>query len=292
MRTRRIILAILITSALLTTACLREVASSLTEVRKVYEALNKEFGETVFVNVNEGPRNHLALNISFINSALNSRSSDERAARAQRNADIVKQTYTRINNLDVIWVAFVRQETHYVVFHRSDMIDYFSFSKDGRRMRSRSDSSDTTGSGVQLEVTASYSSTSDVSDVSVSGIQLEGQPGGLGITVLPHFTVAGDVRTERARPPKAVLFYFASYSESPRFRQTEPITFIADQKPVVQLDGQFNGKDAQFCELPVPYPAFSKIIAADDLAIKLGGKEYKLKPKEFAAIQRMDDYVK
>src|SRR5689334_11225825 len=290
MHARRIILAVLVTSSLLTTACFREVAKSLTEVRKVYEALDKEFGEPVFVNVNEGS-NHLALNVSFINSALNSRSRDERAARAQRAAEIVKQTYTRINNLDAIWVGFIRQETHYVIFHRSDMIDYFSFYKDGRRIMSRAERSGVTGSGVQLEVTATYSSTSDVSDVSASGIQLEGQPGGLGVTVLPHFTVPGDVRTEKIPPPKTVTFDFASYAEKPRFRQTEPITLLADEEPVLQLGGQFNGKGAQFCLLPVPYAAFRKMIAAHELTIKVGGKDEPLKPSEFAMIQRMGEYV-
>src|SRR5690242_18708909 len=152
MHARQIILSVLVTSSLLTTACLREAAKSLTEVRKVYEALDKEFGEPVFVNVNEGS-NHLALNVSFINSALNSRSRDERAARAQRAAEIVKQTYTRINNLDVIWVGFVRQETHYVVFHRSEMIDYFSFYKDGRRFSASFDPSGVIDAGVQDGVT-------------------------------------------------------------------------------------------------------------------------------------------
>ncbi|HEY3581331.1 MAG TPA: hypothetical protein VGK82_12330, partial [Pyrinomonadaceae bacterium] len=105
--------------------------------------MDKEFGETVFVNIDEAP-NHLDLNISFINSALNSRSPDERAKRAQRTVEIVKQTYARINKLDAIWVNFVRQETHYVFFHRSEMIDYFGVKKDGTIFTSRSDPSDVT----------------------------------------------------------------------------------------------------------------------------------------------------
>src|SRR5689334_11382868 len=106
MRSRQIILATLVASSLLTTACLKEVAKSLTEVRRVQQALTKEFGDDVFVNVSEHP-NHLLLNVSFINSALNSRSWEERAARAQRTAEIVRQTYPRISSVDVIWVAFV-----------------------------------------------------------------------------------------------------------------------------------------------------------------------------------------
>ncbi|HJT68418.1 MAG TPA: hypothetical protein VJ749_18320 [Pyrinomonadaceae bacterium] len=291
MRSSRIILATLVASSLLTTACLKEVAKSLTEVRRVQQTLTKEFGDQVFVSINE-QSNHLLLNVSFINSALNGRSGEERAARAQRTAEIIKLTYPRINSVDAIWVAFVRQESHYVFFHQSEMFDYFGFRKDGKRFTSRSDPEVVNGSGVQLEVTATYSSNSDESDVLVSGIQLEGEPGGLGLTVLPHFKVAGNVRSEQKRPPATVSFDFASYSEKPRYKQTEPITFLADKKPVLQMDGRFTGNDAQFCYLPVPYAAFSKMIAAQELSIKLGGKEYALKPAEFAAIQRMAEYVK
>lgn len=296
MRARQIILAILVISSLLTSACLREVARSFTEVRRVYEALTKEFGEQVFVNINE-QSNHTVLHVSFINSALNNRSPEERAARAQRTAEIVKQTYPRIKSLDVIWVGFLSQETHFAFFHRSETIDYFGFHTDGKLFTSRAahaEGSDTgvTGSGVQLEVTASYSSDTDQSDVLVSGIQLEGEPGGLGITLLPHYKVSGDVREAKALAPKTVSFDFASYSEKPRFRQTEPIIFLADNKPVLKMDGKFNGNDAQFCYLPVPYAAFSKMIAAQELSIKLGGKEYPIQPAEFAAIQRMDEYLK
>src|SRR5689334_15880106 len=136
MRARRIILAILVTSSLLTSACLREFARSFTEVRRVYEALTKEFGEQVFVNINE-QSNRRALHVSFINSALNNRPPEERAARARRTAEIVKQTYPRINTLDSIWVTFLTQDTHYGFFHRSDVIDYFAFSKDGKIFTSR-----------------------------------------------------------------------------------------------------------------------------------------------------------
>jgi len=266
-------------------------------VRRVYEALTKEFGEQVFVNINE-QSNRRALHVSFINSALNNRPPEERAARARRTAEIVKQTYPRINTLDSIWVTFLTQDTHYGFFHRSDVIDYFAFSKDGKIFTSRQAQEDAAnntgvnGSGVQLEVTASYSSETDQSDVLVSGIQLEGEPGGLGITLLPHYKVSGNVREAKALAPKTVSFDFASYSEKPRFRQTEPIIFLADNKPVLKMDGRFEGNDAQFCYLPVPYAAFSKMIAAQDLTIKLGGKEYPIQPAEFAAIQRMDEYLK
>ena len=295
MRSRRITLATLVASSLLTTACLKEVAKSLTEVRRVQQALTKEFGENVFVNIYEQP-NQRMLNVAFINSALNSRSPDERAARAQRAAEIVKQTYPGINNLNAIWINFVNQETRYVFFHRSRMVDYFGFRKDGTRFTSQdqayANDSREDGAGVQLGVTASYSSTTGQSDVLLSGIQLEGDPGGLGITVLPHFQVPGDVRKEKQRPPQTVSFDFASYSESPRFRQTEQITFLADHNPVLKMNGRFNGNDAQFCYLPVPYDAFAKMIAAKELTIKLGGKEYPLKPDEFEALQRMGEYVK
>lgn len=290
MRVRRIILAILIASSLLTTACLREVANSLTEVRKVYEALDKEFGEPVFVNVNEGPRNHLALNISFINSALNSRSANERAARAQRTADIVQQTYTRINNLDEIWVGFLRQETHYVILHRSEMIDYFSFYKDGRKFSARSEPSGVIDAGVEDGITVQYSGVTRQSDVLVNGIYLEGEPGGVSnMKVVPHYTVRGDVRAGRVEPPQVVAFDFTADGQRPDVRQTVPITFLADKKPVWQLNADFYGSS---CPVLVPYATFSKMIAARELTIKVGSKEYPLKRSEFALLQRMGEYVK
>jgi hypothetical protein len=288
MRARRIILAILITSLLLTTACLRDVANSLTEVRKVYEALTREFGETVLVNINQEP-NHMALNVSFINSALNSRSSNERAARAQRTAEIVKQTYTRINKLDAIWVGFVRQETHYVLFHRSELIDYFWFSKDGTRFTSSSDQPDVTDPGAQVGVAVSYSRATRQSDVLVNGIYLQDEPDGVVIKVVPHYTVSGDVRAARVQRPEMVAFDFTVYADMPNVRQSVPITFFADKKPVLLLSADFHGNS---CPLLVPYDAFSKMIAARALTIRVAGKDYPLRPEEFAAIQRMGEYVK
>ena len=264
-------------------------------MRVVYQALTKEFGEDVFVVINE-QSNRTALHVSFINSALNGRSTQERAARAQRTAEIVTRTYPHINSLDEIWVGFLNQETHYVFFHSNVMIDYFGFHKDGKIFTSRAAQTEVpdtvSDSGVQLEVTASYSSYDDQSDVLVSGIQLEGEPGGFGLTLLPNYKVSGNVREAKAPAPKTVSFDFASYSRKPRFRETEPITFFADKEPVLKMDGRFNGNDAQFCYLPVPYAAFRKMTAAHELTIQLGGKDYRIRPAEFAAIQRMGDYVK
>jgi hypothetical protein len=57
------------------------------------------------------------------------------------------------------------------------------------------------------------------------------------------------------------------------------------------MNAYFYGNDVQSYPLLVPYAAFRKMIAARELAIKLGSKEYALKPSEFAAIQRMGEYV-
>ena len=291
MRSRQEILATLVASTLLTTACLREVARGVTEYRRVYQALTKEFGEDVLVRINEAG-NHGSLDVSFINSALNSRSSEERAARAQRTVDIIRQTYPRIDSLEVIWVIFMSQETHYVIFHRGQMVDYFGFHRDGKRFTSQAeDRPVVSGSSVQSGVTVSYSRATRQSDVLVNGIQLADEPGNLRITVVPHYTVLGDVRAAKARPPEVVAFDFTVYTETPSVRQTVPITFLADKKPVLQRNADFYGEVMKSCPLLIPYAAFSKMIAARELTIKVGDKEYPLKPAEFAAIQRMGDYV-
>ena len=66
---------------------------------------------------------------------------------------------------------------------------------------------------------------------------------------------------------------------------------MADGRPVLQTKGKFSGNDAQFCYLPVPYAAFRKMIAANNLTIKVGAREYSLTPKQFGVVQRMGDYI-
>lgn len=215
---RRIILASILISCVLATACIKEAAKSLAEVQSLHAELTKKFGDEVYVNVNYTDKN-VVLTVSFINSALNERTAEERFT------------------------------------------------------------------------VANYLSEDDESNVFAYGIQLEGEPGKDGVTVMPYFRTKGDVNVQKEPRPKMVQFDFASYSSTPRFPETVQFTFIADGKPVFRTTGTFQGNDAQFCYLPVSYPAFRQMIAAKSLTIKVGAKEYPLTPDQFGAVQKMGDYI-
>lgn len=285
----RTFLAAILILALLTAGC-GEMVTHLSELTIVQSELLKKFGEDVLVNATPGMNNGVMLMVWFVNSPLNEQSENARLKRAEQTAQIVKAKYARIQNVRELWVGFLRQKTRLGLFHRREVVGMHGFDKNAQPLPGgvkEARTQPSTGS----EVTANYSSTSDVTDVSVSGIQLEGQPGGLGVTVLPFYKVPGDARTEKGRPPATVEFNFASYAEKPRFPQTVPIAFVADGKAVYKAEGIFRGTDAQFCYLHVPYKAFRRIVGGKELKIKLGDKEYPLTPSQLKAMNAMTEYV-
>jgi hypothetical protein len=284
---RRLLLSLVLISSLLAAGCLKEAAKRLGNLQALHSELTKKFGDDVHVNLNEGPQ--LVLTVTFINSALNAKSPQDRFKRAEETAQFIKTRYERIQNVTEIWVGFVRMNTRFVVFHRSEVLDYYAFDKDGGPLTPPDAAP---GLATETGPIANYSSTSNQSDVSIGAIQLEGEPGKDGVTMMPHFNVPGDVNKKPSPPPKAVSFDFASYAAKARYDQTVPISFIADGKPVLQTEGTFVGSNAQFCYLAVPYPAFKRIIAGEELVVKLGDKTYPLPPSQFNALKEMGTYVK
>jgi hypothetical protein len=270
----------------LATACIKQVAKSLGEVQSLHAELTKKFGDEVYVNVNHTDKN-LVLTVSFINSALNDKTPEERFKRAAEAAAVVKTNYARINNVGAIWRGFVRRQTRMVVFHYTQSLNFYVFDRTGQPLEAPRE----TAPGVKLETVANYLREDGESNVFAYGIQLEGEPGKDGVTVMPYFRTKGDVNVQKGPRPKMVQFDFASYSSTPRFPQTVPFTFIADGKPVFRTTGTFQGNDAQFCYLPVSYPAFRQMIAAKSLTIKVGAKEYTLTPAQFVTVQKMGDYI-
>jgi len=81
MRSRRILLASILASALVATGCLKDVVKEATqtigELMTVRNALQKRFGDEVSVNVNSNGHQS-SLTVTFINSALNDKTRDER----------------------------------------------------------------------------------------------------------------------------------------------------------------------------------------------------------------------
>lgn len=285
---RCILLAPILIFALLTAGC-GEIVSTLNDLGIVQSALANKFGEEVAVNVNQGPGG-IMLTVWFINSKLNDQPPDARQIRAEETAGIVKASYTRMQNVRELWVGFIRKKTRLVVFHHSQVVTMHGFDKNGQPLRGRTEEPEPPQTDIQ--VSQAYNSTSDETDISVSGIQLEGEPGGLGVTMLPFFKVAGQqTGIRKPKPPKTVALNFASYAEKPRFKQVTPMTFVADGKVVHKAEGTFTGNDAQFCYVNVPYPKFRRMVSGKELIIKLGDKAYTLTPSQLGAMHALTDYV-
>lgn len=284
---RRTRLASVLIFALLAAGC-GEIATTLGELMVVRKELVTKFGDEVTVNVTQRPHG-LLFRVTFINSALNNQIPDARQKRAEEAAKIVQEKYSRIDMVREIWVGFVRNQTSYIVFHRSEMLSLHAFDKNAQPLAGRN--RDQTQPASDTSVTAGYTASSDETDISVSGIQLEGKPGGLGLTVLPFFKVPGDARGRNGLAPKTVSLNFASYAEKPKFKQTESISFVADGKVVLKTEGTFSGNDAQFCFLNVTYPTFLSMVRGKELKIKLGDKEYLLTPSQLGSMRAMTDYV-
>ncbi len=289
MRLPRTFLIVILISALLTAGC-GEVVKTYSDLMAVQSELTKIFGGEVNVNVRDGGDYGVMIGVYFINSPLNDRAEEARQAQATQAAHIVKASYPRMQKVRELWVGFIRKKTRFVVFHHNQIVSMHGFDNNAAALPTP-DNEVTFVPKTNLQVTPTYDSTNDLTDISVSGIQLEGEPGGLGVTLLPYFTVRGSVRQGTRPPPKSVELNFASYSEKPRFPQTVPITFVADGKVVHKTEGAFTGKDAQFCYLKVPYTAFRSIVGGKELLIKLGDEEFPLTPSQIRAMHAMTEYL-
>lgn len=286
---RRIILAALLAASVFAAGCIKEAARTLGELQAVNYELTKRFGDDVNVHVSQGANQ--VLTVTFINSPLNNKTSEERGKRAEETAQVVKANYARTKSLKEIWVVFIRQRTRYVVLHYSEGLEGFGFDNEGRPITPPKRLGYVAAPGDN-SITAGYAASTDETDISTTAnFQLDGEPGNYGVTVLPHFKLPGDARRKQGPAPKAVSFYFASYSKVPRFGGTASYEFIADGTPIMQGKMPFSGSDAEYGYVDLPYPLFRRLIAAKTAAIKLGEKEYPLTPEQLKLLKKMDGYV-
>ena len=268
-------------------ACTGVTVRRFGQLQTLYAELTKKFGDNVNVHASEGPS--LILTVAFINSPLNEKSQPDRGMRAVETAQFIKTRYPLIQSVREIWIVFVRQQTRFFVFHNSHTVEAYAFDKEANALHQPPDGPPPPPD--ENATTARYHPNTNETDISIEPIQLEGEQGGLGLTLLPHFKVSGDLKKAPPKPPKEVAFDLASFAERPRFTEPVPITFIADGKPVFETKGTFVGNETAFCYLTVPYSAYRRMIASSQLTIKLGDKEYPLPPKRFEALQKMNHYV-
>lgn len=297
MHSRRIILATIVVLSLLTAGCLkdvmRELAKNITQPKAVQGDLSRRFHDNVFVTVNHAD-GRIALNVTFVNSPLNDKNREDRAARAQETANIIKLRYPGIESLNAIWVIFMREKKTSVFVSEREAVDYYGFDKSATR--TSSSYKPTIYSGAVAQVNANYITSDNETDISVNGIQLAGTPGGNGLTMLPHFRANGDLRAAKSPPPKIVRLDFASYSNVEEFQPNIPVVFIADGRTLLKTTANFtmskdSGSVNEFLFLPVPYPAFRSMVGSSQVTIKLGAKEFPVNATQLAAMRDMCDYL-
>jgi hypothetical protein len=295
MASRQTTLPLLLVCLLLTGSC-KQFAKTMGELMVVRHEIIKKFGDEANINVSEF-QNQITFSVTFINSSLNDRSSAEREKRAQETVEIVKTHYPKIQIVSSILISFSRQQTRLFVIHTFETVDLFVFDRNGKPL----EYGNPTTSGVitpriELETKATYLENANQSDVAVSGIQLEGEPGS-GITLLPHFTVAGDVTKSKAPPPTFVTFDFASYSAEERFKEDITFRFLVDGKSAVKTTGKFStmkppDATGQFCYLGFPYKAFQRMVSGESLTIQIGEMSYDLTSEQLDAMKKMTQFVK
>ncbi|HEV8426525.1 MAG TPA: hypothetical protein VGQ41_01340 [Pyrinomonadaceae bacterium] len=287
-------LCLVLASCLLAYGCstAKDLGKTLGDLAMVRAELIKKFGEQD-VNLHANTfQNRTSISVTFVNSPLNQKTTEERAKRAQETAEIVRQHYPAIKNVNEIWVGFMRVTTRLVIFHYSEMFDAHGFDNEARALRDP-------GSPAldPSQPVVRYSPSQNKTDISSSGIQLEGTPE-KGVTVFLHFSVAGDVNKITPKPPGEVWLDFAAFSDKPKFPNVTKIVFLSDNKVVYQTEGQFSTSKiagdmySEFLYLKVPTAAFLKITSGSTVKLRLNEHEYTLTESKTLQIQRMSDYLR
>jgi hypothetical protein len=118
------------------------------------------------------------------------------------------------------------------------------------------------------------------------------------VTLVPHFSVAGDVNKITPKPPDEVGLDFAVFSEKPKFPNVTKLVFLSDNKIVYQTEGQFSTSKiagdgySEFLYLKVRTAAFLKISSGSIIKIRLNEHQYTLTENQILQIQRMADYLR
>jgi hypothetical protein len=236
------------------------------------------------------------ISVTFVNSPLNERGIADRAKRAQETAEIVKTHYPDIKSVKQILVSFMRSQTKYLVFHWNVVLDFHGFDNDAKVLPEFGQRY-TSGNEDPSSPSTIYLPNRDQTDIVSNGFQLDGTPQ-KGLTLVPHFSVKGNINRVTPKPPTEVSLDFASFSDKQRFPDITKIVFSTDDKLAYETDAQFStsrladGSVNEFLYLKVPPSTFVKIADGDKVSVKLAKKEFLLTEQQLLMLKRMADFIK
>ena len=292
----RLVLVVLVCLLLGGCSSMKDMGRTLGNLSAVQTELIKKFGDkNVQIRVNTF-RGQTDLIVTFINSPLNDKGREEHFKRAEESAFLVKSHYADIKSIHVIVVQFAAVKTALVIFNSTQMLDAFVFDNQGRPLEQPSTFSEPTSIDPSAPLTR-YIPTENRTDISSQGILLEGTPE-KGLTMVPHFSVAGNVNGRTPQPPSEVSMDFASFAEEQKFPNVTRVSFRTNGKVSYQTEGQFttsklsDGLYSEYLYLKIPTKAFINITSGDQISIKLQDHTYELDNRCVLQIQRMADYLK
>ena len=209
---------------------------------------------------------------------------------------MVKSLYPDIKGISMIVVQFAAMKTALVFFHTTQIVDAFLFDNQAKSLEQPSTLSEPTSIDPSAPLTR-YIAAENRTDISSQGILLEGTPE-KGLTMVPHFSVGGNVNGRTPLPPNEVSLDFASFSEQQKFPNVTQISFVTDGKVTYRTEGQFStskladGLYSEYLYLKVPTKEFIKLTSGDNFSVKLQNHTYDLDDRCVLQLQRMSDYLK
>ena len=134
-------------------------------------------------------------------------------------------------------------------------------------------------------------------EIASAGIRLEGTAE-KGVTVVPHFSVDGDVNKNMPKAPSEVWLDFAAFSEKPKFPNVTKIVFLSDDKVVYKTEDQFSTSKlagdmySEFLYLKLPTVIFLKVTSGTTVKIRLNEHEYTLTQRQTFQLQQMSELLR
>ncbi len=270
--------------SVLNSGCSWQGQVSFPDLAALREKLIAEYGHQ---DISVAIQNQNVLGISLINSSFNELGEMAQQNKAQEIAVFVVNHYPSINEVNMVWVSFVRRKAYAFVFNYDEWRTYNfnkSFLADANALKPHEEAT---------KARANYTESQNMTTVLVNNLQLYGDLN-KGLILIPSFTIRG----KKIVPPRLVDLEFASYDERKLFADNRNISIVVDNKTVVAGNARLvsTGKTAEgyvseFLMHQITYEQFLEIVNGQDVKLKLGPKAMRLTEEQLRLLREMKECV-